>query len=53
MFVTGDDTRATAAISKLVGGLGFAPPVLGKLHALCSLLDKGSALVLQNLVKQA
>ena len=52
MFVAGDETQATAVISKLVGDLGFAPIVLGTLAESGTLLDKGGALVLQNLIKQ-
>ena len=52
MFLASDDAQATAAISKLVGDLGFAPIVLGNLVESGKLLDKGGALVLQNLVKQ-
>lgn len=53
MFVAGDDGRAVASVSKLVGDLGFAPIVLGTLAGVGTLLDKGGALVLQNLVKQS
>jgi predicted dinucleotide-binding enzyme len=52
MFLAGDDAQATVAISKLVGDLGFAPIVLGTLSEAGTLLDKGGALVLQNLIKQ-
>ena len=52
MFLASDDAQATAASSKLVGDLGFAPIVLGNLVESGKLLDKGGALVLQNLVKQ-
>ena len=52
MFLAGDDAHATVAISKLVGDLGFAPIVLGTLSEAGTLLDKGGALVLQNLIKQ-
>lgn len=52
MFLASDDAQATAAISKLVGDLGFAPIVLGNLVESGKLLDRGGALVLQNLVKQ-
>jgi predicted dinucleotide-binding enzyme len=53
MFLAGDDARATVAIPKLVGDLGFAPLVLGTLHDVGSLLDKGGAHVQKSLVKQA
>ena len=52
MFLAGDDERAMASVSKLVGDLGFAPIALGTLADVGTLLDKGGALVLQNLVKQ-
>ena len=52
MFLAGDDERAMASVSKLVGDLGFAPIALGTLAGVGTLLDKGGALVLQNLVKQ-
>lgn len=52
MFVAGDEGRAVASVSKLVGDLGFAPIALGTLASVGTLLDKGGALVLQNLVKQ-
>ena len=52
MFLASDDAHASATISKLVGDLGFAPIVLGTLKEAGTLLDKGGALVLQNLVKQ-
>ena len=52
MFLAGDDGRAVASVSKLLGDLGFAPIALGTLTGVGSLLDKGGALVLQNLVKQ-
>jgi 8-hydroxy-5-deazaflavin:NADPH oxidoreductase len=52
MFLAGDDARAVASVSKLVGDLGFAPIALGTLAGVGTLLDKGGALVLQNLVKQ-
>ncbi|MEO6280104.1 NAD(P)-binding domain-containing protein [Roseateles sp.] len=52
MFLAGDETRAVASIAKLVGDLGFAPVVLGTLGEAGTLLDKGGALVLQNLIKQ-
>jgi predicted dinucleotide-binding enzyme len=52
MFLAGDDERAVGAVAKLVGDLGFAPIALGTLAGVGSLLDKGGALVLQNLVKQ-
>ncbi len=52
MFLAGDDAKATLAISKLVDDLGFAPIVLGTLSEAGTLLDKGGALVLQNLIKQ-
>ena len=52
MFVSGDEERAVASVSKLIGDLGFAPIALGTLASVGTLLDKGGALVLQNLVKQ-
>ncbi len=52
MFLAGDDGRAVGAVAKLVGDLGFAPIALGTLAGVGALLDKGGALVLQNLVKQ-
>lgn len=52
MFLAGDDDRAVGAVAKLVGDLGFAPIALGTLAGVGALLDKGGALVLQNLVKQ-
>ena len=52
MFLAGDDERAMASVSKLVGDLGFAPIALGTLAGVGTLLDKGGALVLQNLVTQ-
>ena len=52
MFLAGDDTRAVTSVAKLVGDLGFAPVALGSLVEAGSLLDKGGALVLQNLIKQ-
>ena len=52
MFLAGDDSQATATISKLVGDLGFAPIILGTLTQAGTLLDKGGALLLQNLIKQ-
>jgi len=52
MFLAGDDERAVGAVAKLVGDLGFAPIALGTLAGVGALLDKGGALVLQNLVKQ-
>jgi predicted dinucleotide-binding enzyme len=52
MFLAGDDTSAVGAVAKLVGDLGFAPIALGTLAGVGALLDKGGALVLQNLVKQ-
>jgi predicted dinucleotide-binding enzyme len=52
MFLAGDHAQATVAISKLVGDLGFAPIVLGTLSEAGKLLDKGGALVLQNLIRQ-
>jgi predicted dinucleotide-binding enzyme len=52
MFLAGDDERAVGAVAKLVGDLGFAPIALGTLAGVGTLLDKGGALVLQNLVKQ-
>jgi predicted dinucleotide-binding enzyme len=52
MFLAGDDAQSTVAISKLVSDLGFAPIVLGTLAESGTLLDKGGALVLQNLIKQ-
>jgi len=51
MFIAGDDARATAAVSKLVSDLGFAPIELGTLEKAGTLIDRGGALVLQNLVK--
>lgn len=53
MFLAGNDSQATVAISKLVGDLGFAPIVLRTILEASTLLDKGGAPVLQNLVKQA
>lgn len=52
MFLASDDAPATVIISKLLGDLGFAPIVLGTLKEAGTLLDKGGALVLQNLIKQ-
>ena len=52
MFVAANDAEAAGSMAKLVGDLGFAPIVLGTLQEAGSLLDKGGALVLQNLVKQ-
>ena len=52
MFLAGDDTQAVASVAKLVGDLGFAPIVLGSLVEVGTLLDKGGALVLQNLIKK-
>jgi predicted dinucleotide-binding enzyme len=52
MFLAGDDERAMASVSKLIGDLGFAPIALGTLAGVGTLLDKGGALVLQNLMKQ-
>ena len=52
MFLAGDDGRAVGVVAKLVGDLGFAPIALGTLAGVGTLLDKGGALVLQNLVKQ-
>ena len=52
MFLAGDDAQANVAISKLVSDLGFAPIALGTLSEAGTLLDKGGALVLQNLIKQ-
>ncbi|MGN6826021.1 NADPH-dependent F420 reductase [Paucibacter sp. M5-1] len=52
MFLAGDDGRAVGVVAKLVGDLGFAPIALGTLAGVGTLLDKGGALILQNLVKQ-
>ncbi len=52
MFLASDDAKATVIISKLIGDLEFAPIALGTLKEAGTLLDKGGALVLQNLVKQ-
>ena len=52
MFVAGDEDHAVTSVSKLVGDLGFAPIALGTPASVGTLLDKGGALVLQNLVKQ-
>jgi len=51
MFVAGDEASATAAVSKLISDLGFAPIELGSLNNAGTLIDRGGALVLQNLVK--
>ncbi len=52
IFVSRNDAPASAAISKLVGDLGFAPIFLGKLAEGGRLLERGGPLVLQNLIKQ-
>lgn len=51
MFVASNDESAATAMAQLVGELGFAPIVLGKIKDAGGLLEKGGALVLQNLVK--
>ena len=52
MFVSGNDEEAVALIVKLVGDLGFAPINLGRIGESGALLERGGALVLQNLIKQ-
>lgn len=52
MFVSGNDAESVALIVKLVSDLGFAPINLGKIIESGALLEKGGALILQNLIKQ-
>ncbi len=51
MFVAANDNHAATAIAQLVADLGFAPIMIGKLNEGGALLEKGGALVLQNLIK--
>ena len=51
MFVSSNDETAAESIASLVGDLGFAPILLGRIDAGGALLGLGGPLVLQNLVK--
>ncbi|MCU7369961.1 hypothetical protein PEC18_03535 [Paucibacter sp. O1-1] len=51
-FWPGTTGAPWSVVAKLVGDLGFAPIALGTLAGVGTLLDKGGALILQNLVKQ-
>ena len=52
MFVSSNDDTAAVSIAKLVGDLGFAPIVLGRIDVGGVLLERGAPLVLQNLIKR-
>jgi 8-hydroxy-5-deazaflavin:NADPH oxidoreductase len=51
IFVSGNDVEANAEVAALVGKLGFAPIILGKLSEGGLLQQYGGQLVIQNLVK--
>ena len=52
MFVSSNDEEAQASMAKLVGDLGFAPVMLGKVSEGGMLIGMGGPLILQNLIKQ-
>lgn len=51
MFVSSNDEGAEASMAKLVGDLGFAPIMLGKVNEGGMLIGMGGHLILQNLIK--
>jgi predicted dinucleotide-binding enzyme len=52
MFVSGNHLAASTSIAKLLGNLGFAPILLGKIAEGGALLEMGSPLLLQKLIRQ-
>ena len=51
MFVAGNDNAASRSIAELVGDLGFAAIVLGRIKESSALIGMGGPLILQNLIK--